>query len=27
VEHEGQRLGAWAYLAAWDVRRARVYGR
>lgn len=27
VEHEYQRLGAWAYLAAWDVRRARVYGR
>lgn len=27
VEHEYKRLGAWAYLAAWDVRRARVYGR
>jgi hypothetical protein len=27
VEHEYERLGAWAYLAAWDVRRARVYGR
>jgi len=27
VEHEYQRLGAWAYLAAWDVRRAKVYGR
>lgn len=27
VEHEYDRLGAWAYLAAWDVRRARVYGR
>lgn len=27
VEHEYRRLGAWAYLAAWDVRRARVYGR
>jgi hypothetical protein len=27
VEHEYQRRGAWAYLAAWDVRRARVYGR
>jgi hypothetical protein len=26
VEHEYKRLGAWAYLAAWDVRRARVYG-
>jgi hypothetical protein len=27
VEHEYKRLGAWAYLAAWDVRRARLYGR
>ncbi len=27
VEHEYERLGAWAYLAAWDVRRARVHGR
>lgn len=27
VEHEYQRRGAWAYLAAWDVRRARVWGR
>lgn len=27
VEHEYRRLGAWAYLAAWDVKRARVYGR
>lgn len=27
VEHEYQRMGAWAYLAAWDVRRARVFGR
>jgi len=27
VEHEYRRLGAWAYLAAWDVRRAQVYGR
>ncbi len=27
VEHEYQRKGAWAYLAAWDVRRARVFGR
>jgi hypothetical protein len=27
VEHEYDRLGAWSYLAAWDVRRARVYGR
>ena len=27
VEHEYKRLGAWTYLAAWDVRRAKVYGR
>jgi hypothetical protein len=27
VEHEYQRCGAWAYLAAWDVRRARLFGR
>src|SRR3984893_11574192 len=27
VEQEYQRMGAWAYLAAWDVRRARVHGR
>ena len=27
VEHEYQRRGAWAYLAAWDVRRAKVFGR
>jgi hypothetical protein len=27
VEHEYQRKGAWAYLAAWDVRRAKVFGR
>jgi hypothetical protein len=27
VEHEYKRLGAWVYLAAWDVRSARVYGR
>ena len=27
VEHEYERAGAWAYLAAWDVRRAKVYGR
>jgi DDE superfamily endonuclease len=26
VEHEYQRCGAWAYLAAWDVRRAKVFG-
>jgi transposase len=27
VEHEYDRLGAWVYLAAWDVRRAHVFGR
>jgi hypothetical protein len=27
IEHEYQRRGAWAYLAAWDVRRARLHGR
>ncbi len=27
VEHEYRRLGAWAYMAAWDVRRAKVHGR
>jgi len=27
VEHEYERLGAVAYLAAWDVQRARVFGR
>lgn len=27
LEHEYERLGAWAYLAAWDVRRARLFGR
>jgi hypothetical protein len=27
VEHEYQRCGALAYLAAWDVRRARIFGR
>ena len=27
VEHEYQRQGALAYLAAWDVRRAKLYGR
>ena len=26
VEHEYERLGAWAYLAAWDVRRAKLQG-
>jgi DDE superfamily endonuclease len=27
VEHEYRRGGAWAYLAAWDVHRARLFGR
>jgi hypothetical protein len=27
VEHEYERGGAWAYLAAWDVHPARVFGR
>lgn len=27
VEHEYKRRGVWAYLAAWDVRRAKVFGR
>lgn len=27
VEHEYDRGGAWAYLAAWDVHRARIFGR
>ena len=27
TEHEYKRLGAWAYFAAWDVHRARVFGR
>ena len=27
IEHEYARQGAWAYLAAWDVRRAKIYGR
>ncbi len=27
VEHEYKRQGAWAYLAAWDVRRAKIHGR
>ena len=27
VEHEYVRKGAWAYLAAWDVRHARIFGR
>ena len=27
VEHEYTRKGAWAYLAAWDVHQARIFGR
>ena len=27
VEHEYERRGAWAYLAAWDVHRAKLFGR
>ena len=27
VEHEYKRCGAWAYLAAWDVSRAKLFGR
>ena len=27
VEHEYERKGAWAYLAAWDAQRAKVFGR
>ena len=27
VENEYKRLGAWAYLAAWDVHRAKLFGR
>jgi hypothetical protein len=27
VEHEYARGGAWAYLAAWDMHRAQVFGR
>jgi len=27
VEHEYRRRGAWAYFAAWDVRRGRIHGR
>jgi hypothetical protein len=27
IEHEYQREGAWVYLAAWDVRRAKLFGR
>src|SRR3989442_9494786 len=27
VEHEYHRAGAWTYLAAWDVHRAKLFGR
>lgn len=27
VEHEYERNGAWAYLAALDVKRAKIFGR
>jgi hypothetical protein len=27
VEHEYERKGAWAYLAVWDVQRAKLFGR
>ena len=27
IEHEYERQGAWVYLAAWDVRRAKIFGR
>ncbi|PYU89768.1 MAG: hypothetical protein DMG08_20305 [Acidobacteria bacterium] len=27
VEHEYWRAGAWTYLAAWDVHRAKLFGR
>ena len=27
MEHEYERKGAWAYLAAWDVHRAKLFGR
>jgi DDE superfamily endonuclease len=27
IEHEYVRMGAWAYVAAWDVRRAKLFGR
>ncbi len=27
IEHEYDRAGAWAYLAAWDVHRAKLFGR
>lgn len=27
IEHEYERKGAWTYLAAWDIRRAKIFGR
>jgi len=27
IEHEYQRKGVWAYLAAWDTRRAKIFSR
>jgi hypothetical protein len=27
IEHEYERAGAWIYLAAWDVHRAKIFGR
>jgi hypothetical protein len=27
IEHEYERMGAWVYLAAWDVQRAKLFGR
>jgi hypothetical protein len=27
IEHEYERKGAWVYLAAWDLRRAKIFGR
>lgn len=27
IEHEYKRKGAWTYLAAWDIRRAKIFGR
>jgi len=27
IEHEYERKGAWTYLAAWDTRRAKIFGR
>ncbi len=26
IEHEYERKGAWAYMAAWDVKRAKIFG-